>query len=75
MNSGGLSFIGALQLLFIALKLMHKIEWSWLVVFSPLIFAFTATIAIFTASVVYHVQKRNNKNTNKAQQQQIKRRR
>jgi hypothetical protein len=34
-NSGGITFIGALTLLFIGLKLGEVIEWSWLWVLSP----------------------------------------
>ena len=34
-SSGGLDFIEALQLLFIALKLMKQITWSWLWVLAP----------------------------------------
>lgn len=36
-KSGGIGFVGGLQLLFIALKLMGFIDWSWYVVLSPLI--------------------------------------
>lgn len=32
----GTGFIGLLQLIFITLKLIGKIEWSWLWVLSPL---------------------------------------
>ena len=35
-NSGGLSFVSALTLIFITLKLLGKINWSWLVVLSPM---------------------------------------
>jgi hypothetical protein len=33
--SGGLSFLGALTILFIALKLLNVITWSWLWVLAP----------------------------------------
>ena len=33
---GGIGFFGALTLLFIALKLTHYINWSWVWVFAPL---------------------------------------
>lgn len=36
-NSGGLGFASALILIFITLKLLGKINWSWLVVVSPII--------------------------------------
>lgn len=34
-NSGGIGFIGALQLLFIGLKLGGVISWSWWLVMAP----------------------------------------
>lgn len=34
-TSGGIGFLGALQILFIALKLLNKITWSWWWVFCP----------------------------------------
>ena len=35
-TQGGMGFCSALGLLFIALKLLHQIEWSWWWVLSPL---------------------------------------
>lgn len=35
-SSGGIGFVGLLTLLFIALKLLDKIDWSWWWVLSPL---------------------------------------
>jgi hypothetical protein len=35
-RSGGITFLGALTILFIGLKLAHVIDWSWLWVLSPL---------------------------------------
>jgi hypothetical protein len=34
-SSGGVGFVGLLQLLFIGLKLGGAIQWSWWLVFSP----------------------------------------
>lgn len=34
--SGGIGFVGALQILFIALKLCGVIDWSWKWVFAPI---------------------------------------
>ena len=34
-TSGGIGFAGVLQVLFIALKLLNKIDWSWWWVWSP----------------------------------------
>ena len=35
-SSGGIGFVGVLTLLFIALKLLNKISWSWWWVLSPM---------------------------------------
>lgn len=34
--SGGIGFFGALTIAFIVLKLMHFIDWSWLLVLCPI---------------------------------------
>ena len=35
-SSGGIGITGALQIVFITLKLCHVIEWSWFWVLSPI---------------------------------------
>ena len=35
-HSGGIGFVGVLTILFIALKLLNKISWSWWWVLSPI---------------------------------------
>jgi len=35
-SSGGIGFLGVLTIVFIVLKLLDKIDWSWLWVLSPL---------------------------------------
>ncbi len=35
-SSSGIGFTGALTILFIALKLLNKIDWSWWWVLSPI---------------------------------------
>lgn len=35
-SSGGIGFVGALTILFIMLKLLGKITWSWVWVLSPI---------------------------------------
>ena len=35
-SSSGISFCGALTVLFVGLKLTHQIAWSWVWVLSPL---------------------------------------
>lgn len=34
-RSGGIGFFGLLQIVFITLKLLKLIDWSWWLVFSP----------------------------------------
>ena len=49
--SGGIGFVGALQIAFIVLKLIGVIKWSWLWVLSPLwisaLIGIVVTIIIF----------------------------
>lgn len=53
-QSGGISFIGLLTILFIGLKLTGHITWSWFWVLSPIIFTFMiAFIAIFVVFVAF----------------------
>lgn len=51
--SGGIGFSGLLGLLFIGLKLMHVINWSWLWVLAPfwLPIVVTLVIALFVLIV------------------------
>jgi len=46
-SSGGISFTGALTVLFIGLKLTHVISWPWLWVLSPIWISFLIGIAFF----------------------------
>jgi ABC-type phosphate/phosphonate transport system permease subunit len=49
-NHGGIGFIGWLTLLLIGLKLAGFIEWSWLMVFTPMLVTIVlAFIIIFLA--------------------------
>ena len=48
--NGGVGFTGALQLLFIALKLMGFIKWSWVWVLSPI--WISAIIAIGVIAII-----------------------
>ena len=59
-SGGGLGFTGALTILFIALKLLGKISWSWWWVLSPLWIGFAAgvvfLILFFTfAGLIIHI--------------------
>lgn len=46
-SSGGISFLGALALLFIGLKLGGVIDWSWWLVLLPIYGPLAAVIALF----------------------------
>lgn len=52
-TTGGISFLGALALLFIGLKLGHVIDWPWLWVLAPLWgpLAFVLLLLCLTAAV------------------------
>jgi len=49
-NSGGLTFSGLLQIVFIVLKLCKVIEWSWWWVLSPL---WISIILLIIAIIIY----------------------
>ena len=46
-SNRGLSFIDALTLIFIILKLLGKIQWSWVWVLSPLWISFIIRIILY----------------------------
>jgi ABC-type sugar transport system permease subunit len=50
-SSGGIGFLGLLTIVFITLKLLNVITWSWFWVLSPIIFAFA--LAIFIAVILF----------------------
>ena len=46
-NSGGVSFLGLLGILFIALKLTGYIAWSWWLVLLPLYLPLVIAVSLF----------------------------
>jgi len=54
-TSGGVGFAGLLAILFIALKLMGHITWSWWWVFSPLWIGIAVVIAIFLIVLICYM--------------------
>ena len=50
-----IGFLGLLQILFIGLKLIGFITWSWIWVLSPLIISFGAIFVIFAIIVIYYI--------------------
>ena len=52
-KSGGIGFAGVLQVAFIVLKLLHKIDWSWIWVLSPIwiwVILYTVIVALVLIS-------------------------
>lgn len=45
-SRGGISFLGALGVLFIGLKLTGNIDWPWVVVLFPILWPFIVVILI-----------------------------
>ncbi len=45
-SGGGIGFCGALTILFIALKLLNQIDWSWWLVLAPIWVPFAIVIII-----------------------------
>ncbi len=52
-TSSGISFGGALTVLFIGLKLTHYIDWSWWWVLSPLWIGIAIGLILILSYVVY----------------------
>lgn len=51
-SSGGIGFVGLLTIVFITLKLLGKIDWSWWWVLSPLWISALLGVAIFAIGLV-----------------------
>lgn len=51
-RSGGIGFTGLLTLLFIALKLLHRIDWSWWWVLSPIWISTALVVGILVVAFV-----------------------
>ena len=52
-NSGGIGFVGLLTIVFIVLKLVGKITWSWWWVLSPLWIAGIGTLIVVAGVLLY----------------------
>ncbi len=55
-SSGGIGFVGALQLAFIIMKLTKLIKWKWVWVLSPT--WITSILAIFSILIMMRLIKR-----------------
>lgn len=51
-----MGFLEVLTLVFVALKLMGFIDWSWLAVMSPMIFAFSMYFIMLICFIVYSLK-------------------
>lgn len=54
-RGGGITFLGALQVLFIGLKLAGCIDWPWYAVLAPLILEFGVLIAVILSIFIAYV--------------------
>lgn len=52
-SSGGISFAGLLTIVFIVLKLVGTIQWSWVWVLSPLWISILAGIALGVIFIIF----------------------
>ena len=52
-SSNGIGFGGMLTLLFIGLKILHKIDWSWWWVLSPIWISMIVIIIILIAVLIF----------------------
>lgn len=51
-TSGGLGVLGVLTILFVVLKLLHVIEWSWLIVFLPVLIGLALKIIWIVVAIL-----------------------
>jgi len=57
-KSGGIGFIGLLSILFIALKLLNVISWSWWWVLSPILISLAIMILVLFGGIIFIVLSR-----------------
>lgn len=50
-SSGGIGFTGLLTIVFIVLKLLGKIDWSWFWVLSPIWISFLIALIVFVIAL------------------------
>lgn len=51
-SASGIGFCSLLTIVFIVLKLLHVINWSWFWVLSPLIFSTALTILLIAITII-----------------------
>lgn len=52
-SSGGIGFVGTLTIVFIVLKLVGVIAWSWWWVLSPILISIAVTLLIIVGVVLF----------------------
>lgn len=52
-SNKGIGFVGILTLIFITLKLLGKITWSWLWVLSPIWISFVVGLSIVSIIIIF----------------------
>jgi len=58
-SSSGIGFVGLLTVVFITLKLLGKIDWSWFWVLSPMIFSVAIGLCfLFVALLIILIAKK-----------------
>lgn len=70
-SSGGIGFVGALTIVFIVLKLLGVIDWSWFWVLSPIWITASVVLGILIIVVVVilisdHMKEKRRKRTQEA---------
>ena len=64
-GGSGIGFIGLLTIVFITLKLLGVIKWSWLWVLSPLLICLLITLTIILMMIFPSVILKNSRKKNK----------
>ena len=54
-KSGGIGFLGLLAIVFITLKLINKIDWSWWWVLAPLWIPIAVVLIIMIGCGIYYL--------------------
>ncbi len=56
-TSNGIGFCGVLTIVFIVLKLLDKIDWSWFWILSPIILPISIVISIMVIVFIFAIIK------------------
>jgi ATP/ADP translocase len=56
-SSSGIGFVSLLTIVFITLKLLDKIDWSWFLVLSPIIISFALVLILIIIWFISSISK------------------